>query len=188
MSYFGFFLLNRTSEKCHTQQLQTDHTHSCRHTMPCAAASRCKAVPDHTSGPPDFTNYPRKVCVKYLHGTCGVADPLGESEMHRVCHTCLISHGRETSGADTAGGFSLGCGWVGGEVGPWARVVEEVWVGSTAIPHGHNIQSESTSKNCITRHHDFFPAPCYQVSGTCGGDIARQQVEQSELARGRDVM
>ena len=26
------------------------------------------------------------------------------------------------------GGFSLGCGWVGGEVGPWARVVEEVWV------------------------------------------------------------
>ena len=106
MSYFGNFLLNRTSEKCHTQQLQTDHTHSCRHTMPCAAASRCKAVPDHTPGPPDFTNHPCKVCGKYLHGTCGVADPLGESEMHRVCHTCLSSRGRETSGADTAGGKS----------------------------------------------------------------------------------
>ena len=53
LSYLGNFLLNRTSEKCHTQQLQTDDTHTCRHTMPCAAASRCKAVPNHTPGPPD---------------------------------------------------------------------------------------------------------------------------------------
>ena len=30
LSYIGIFLLNRTSEKCHTQQLQTNHTHSCR--------------------------------------------------------------------------------------------------------------------------------------------------------------
>ena len=98
--------MNRTSEKCHTQQLQTDHTYSCRHTMPCASASRCKAVPDDTPGPTDFTNHRCKVSGKYLHGTCGVADPLGESEMHRVCHTCLSSRGRETSGADTAGGKS----------------------------------------------------------------------------------
>ena len=35
-----------------------------------------------------------------------MADPLGESEMHSVCHTCLSSRGRETSGADTAGGKS----------------------------------------------------------------------------------
>ena len=34
MSYFGFFLLSRTSEKCHTQQLQTDHTHTAADT-PC---------------------------------------------------------------------------------------------------------------------------------------------------------
>ena len=47
LSYFGFFILNRTSEKWHTQQLQTDYTHSCRHTLPCAAPSRCKASPDH---------------------------------------------------------------------------------------------------------------------------------------------
>ena len=73
MSHFGIFLLNRTSEKCHTQQLQTDHTHSCRHTMPCAAASRCKAVPDHTPGPPDFTNHPPKSLreVPPWHVWCG---------------------------------------------------------------------------------------------------------------------
>ena len=35
-----------------------------------------------------------------------MADPVGESEMHPVCHTCLSSRGRETSGADTAGGKS----------------------------------------------------------------------------------
>ena len=98
MSYFGIFLLNQTSEKC--------HTHSGRHTVPCAAASRCKAVPDHSPGPPDCTNHPCKVCGKYLHGTCGVPDPLGETDMHRVCHTRLSSRGRETSGADTAGGKS----------------------------------------------------------------------------------
>ena len=74
--------------------------------MRCASASPCKAFPDHTPGPSDFTNHPCKVCGKYLHGTCCVADPLGESEMHRVCHTCLSSRGRETSGADTAGGKS----------------------------------------------------------------------------------
>ena len=80
LSYFGSFLLNQTSERCYTQQLQTDHTHSCRHTIPCTAASLWKAVPDHTPGPPDFTNHPRKVCGKYsyLHGTRGVADPFGE--------------------------------------------------------------------------------------------------------------
>ena len=85
---------------------QTDLTHSCKHTLPCAAASRFKAVSDHTPGPSDFTNHPCKVCGNYHHGTCGVADPLGESEMHGVCHTCLSSRGRETSGADTAGGKS----------------------------------------------------------------------------------
>ena len=31
LSYIGIFLLNRTSEKCHTQQLQTNHTHNCIH-------------------------------------------------------------------------------------------------------------------------------------------------------------
>ena len=62
---------------------QTDLTHSCKHTLPCAAASRFKAVSDHTPGPPDVTNHPCKVCGKYLHGTCGVADLLGEGEMRR---------------------------------------------------------------------------------------------------------
>ena len=38
-----------------------------------------------------------------------MADPLGENEMHRVCHTCLSSRGRETSGADAAGGKSEKC-------------------------------------------------------------------------------
>ena len=49
------------------------HTISAIHTMPCAAAIRCKAAPDHTPGPPDFTNHPCQVCGKYLHSTCGVA-------------------------------------------------------------------------------------------------------------------
>ena len=103
----------------HTAAADRSHTHSCRHSMPCAAASHCRAVPDHTPGPPDFTNHPCKVCGKYLHGTCGVADPLGESEMHRVCHTCLSSRGRENSGADTAWVW-LG-GWRGGTVGSCCR-------------------------------------------------------------------
>ena len=39
--------------------------------------------------------------------TCGVADPLGESEMHRVCHTYMFELPRpRDSGADTAGGKS----------------------------------------------------------------------------------
>ncbi|CAB1113870.1 unnamed protein product [Ectocarpus sp. CCAP 1310/34] len=49
-----------------------------RNTMPCAAGSRCTAVPDHTPGPPAFTNHQcRGVCGQYLHGTCGVVDPQG---------------------------------------------------------------------------------------------------------------
>ncbi|CAB1117873.1 unnamed protein product [Ectocarpus sp. CCAP 1310/34] len=60
--------------------------------MPCAAGSRCTAVPDHTPGPPAFTNHQcRGVCGQYLHGTCGVVDPQGTSEMHRICHNCLSS-------------------------------------------------------------------------------------------------
>lgn len=74
--------------------------------MPCAAGSRCTAVADNTPGPPHFTNHPCKACGKYLHGTCGVVDPLGESEMHRVCHNCESSRCRKTSGAGTAGGRS----------------------------------------------------------------------------------
>ncbi|CAB1113807.1 unnamed protein product [Ectocarpus sp. CCAP 1310/34] len=50
--------------------------------MPCAAGSRCTAVPDHTPGPPAFTNHQcRGVCGQYLHGTCGVVDPQGTSEI-----------------------------------------------------------------------------------------------------------
>lgn len=72
--------------------------------MPCAAGSRCTAVPDHTPAPPKFTNHQcRGVCGQYLHGTCGVVDPLGTSEMHRICNTCVTSRERETSGAGTAG-------------------------------------------------------------------------------------
>ncbi|CAB1100159.1 unnamed protein product [Ectocarpus sp. CCAP 1310/34] len=34
---------------------------------------------------------------------CGVVDPLGTTEVHRICHTCAASRERETSGAGTAG-------------------------------------------------------------------------------------
>ena len=41
----------------------------------------------------------------------------------------ITRQARQTSQTTHAmGGFSLACGCVGGEVGLWARVVEEVWV------------------------------------------------------------
>lgn len=72
--------------------------------MPCAAGNRCACVPDHTPAPPDFTRHPCRVCAGYLHGMCGVVDPLGDSEMHRVCHNCANSGGRKTSREQPAEG------------------------------------------------------------------------------------
>ena len=81
-------------------------THTAADTMPCAAGRRC-AVPDDTPGPPRFTNHQcRGVCGRYLHGNCGVVDPRGTSEMHRICHTCSTSRESETLGAGTAGAQS----------------------------------------------------------------------------------
>ena len=72
--------------------------------MPCAAGRRW-AVPDDTPGPPRFTNHQcRGVCGQYLHGNCGVVDPRGTSEMHRICHTCATSRESETSGAGQSSG------------------------------------------------------------------------------------
>ena len=66
------------SRSHHTHQQASTHTHTAADTMPCAAGSRCQAVPDHTPGPPDFTNHrSRGVCGQYLHGNCGVVDPCG---------------------------------------------------------------------------------------------------------------
>ena len=81
-------------------------THTAADTMPCAAGRRC-AVPDDTPGPPRFTNHQcRGVCGQYLHGNCGVVDPRGTSEIHRICHTCATSRESDTSGAGTAGAQS----------------------------------------------------------------------------------
>ncbi|CAB1104026.1 unnamed protein product [Ectocarpus sp. CCAP 1310/34] len=71
--------------------------------MPCAAGSRCLATPDHTPGPPLLTNHPCRVCGGYLHGLCGVPDPVGDNEMHLVCHGCVNSSNcKETSTDSTA--------------------------------------------------------------------------------------
>ena len=72
-------------------------------TMPCAADSLCALEPDHTPGPPHFTNHKFRVCGSwsFLDGLCGVKDPLSDSEMHRVCHPCVTSTTRKESGADT---------------------------------------------------------------------------------------
>ncbi|CAB1112921.1 unnamed protein product [Ectocarpus sp. CCAP 1310/34] len=71
--------------------------------MPCAAGDPC-TVPDDTPGPPHFTIHKCSgVCGQYLRGICGVVDPLGTTEVHRICHTCAASRERETSGAGTAG-------------------------------------------------------------------------------------
>ena len=43
LSYFGNFLLNRTSEKCHTQQLQTHH--ALRSSQPLQSCPRSHARP-----------------------------------------------------------------------------------------------------------------------------------------------
>ena len=96
LSYFGFFLLNRTSEKCHTQQLQTHHA-LCS-SQPLQSCPRSHARPARPHKPPHAKSAGSTSMSR-------VADPLGESEMHRVCYTCLSSRGRETSGADTAVGM-----------------------------------------------------------------------------------
>lgn len=46
--------------------------------------------PDHTPEASEYTNHPcRGVCGGYLHGCCGEMDSSGDSEMHRICHSCL---------------------------------------------------------------------------------------------------
>ena len=73
--------------------------------MPCAAGSKCAVVPDHTPGPPNFTTHRGcRVCRVYLHGICGLADPLGDNEMQRVCHGCVNPNKRNGSSADSAAG------------------------------------------------------------------------------------
>ena len=72
--------------------------------MPCAAGSKCAVVPDHTPGPPNFTTHSCRVCRVYLHGICGLADPLGDNEMQRVCHGCVNPNKRNGSSADSAAG------------------------------------------------------------------------------------
>ncbi|CAB1104997.1 unnamed protein product [Ectocarpus sp. CCAP 1310/34] len=42
-----------------------------------------------------------RVCGSYLHGLCGVHDPLGDNEMHRVCHRCVNSSNRKESSTDS---------------------------------------------------------------------------------------
>ena len=69
-------------------------------TMPCAAGSLCALKPDHTLGPPHFTNHKCRACGgwSFLHGLCGVRDPLSDNMMHRVCHPCVTSTTRKESG------------------------------------------------------------------------------------------
>ena len=50
LSYFGNFLLNRTSEKCHTQQLQTHH--ALRSSQPLQSCPRSLARPARLHKPP----------------------------------------------------------------------------------------------------------------------------------------
>ena len=76
--------------------------------MPCAAGSLCAAIPDHTPGPPLFTIHKKcRVCGSYLHGLCGLPDPLGDNEMQRVCHGCVNSNNRKESSADPAAGAAF---------------------------------------------------------------------------------
>ena len=72
--------------------------------MPCAAGSKCAVVPDHTPGPPNFTTHRCRVCRVYLHIICGLADPLGDNEMQRVCHGCVNPNKRNGSSAGSAAG------------------------------------------------------------------------------------
>ena len=72
--------------------------------MSCAAGSLCAAIPDHTPGPPLFTIHKCRVCGSYLHGLCGLPDPLGDNEMQRVCHGCVNLNNRKESSADHAAG------------------------------------------------------------------------------------
>ena len=72
--------------------------------MPCAAGSLCAAIPNHMPGPPLFTIHKYRVCGRYLHGLCGLPDPLGDNEMQRVCHGCVNSNNRNESSADPAAG------------------------------------------------------------------------------------
>ena len=72
--------------------------------MPCAAGSLCAAIPDHTPGPSLFTIHKCRVCGSYIHGLCGLPDPLGDNEMQRVCHGYANSNYRKESSADPAAG------------------------------------------------------------------------------------
>ena len=66
----------------------TRATHSCRHHALRSGQSLHSCSRPHTR-PTEFTSHQcRGVCGQYLHGICGVVDPLGTSEMHRICHTC----------------------------------------------------------------------------------------------------
>lgn len=71
--------------------------------MPCAAGALCALTPDNTSGPAQVTNHKCRVCSLYLHSTCGMPDPLADSEMQRVCEPCVNSTTRKASGKPAAG-------------------------------------------------------------------------------------
>ena len=87
-----------------------------RSTMPCAAGSLCIAKPNHTPGPPLFTNHKCRVCGTYLHGVCGLPDLEGDDEMPRVCHGCVNSNNRKKSSTDPdAGTASSKRRWPGGQ-------------------------------------------------------------------------
>ena len=70
-------------------------------TMPCAAGSLCALKPDHTPGSSHFLNHECRVCGDFLHGLCGVKDPLSDNKMHRVCHPCVTSTTRKDSGDES---------------------------------------------------------------------------------------
>ncbi|CAM9811239.1 unnamed protein product [Pylaiella littoralis] len=74
--------------------------------MPCAVGPRCEMDLDHTPCPPNFTIHKCRVCGGYLHGICGLVDPLGDNEMHRVCHGCVNSNKRSESSAGSAAGVA----------------------------------------------------------------------------------
>ena len=80
--------------------------------MPCAAGELC-LWQDTTPKEPGGHTY-RGGCGGRLHGNCGDVDEEGDTEMQRICPTCVAATSQATTGKRKLGSAASGNGGLGG--------------------------------------------------------------------------
>lgn len=68
--------------------------------MPCAAGRQCN-MQHNTPAPPRYTCHMCQICGGYLHGICGIEDPLADSDLKRLCSLSCCRENGEGKGVPT---------------------------------------------------------------------------------------